>query len=219
MGASRRLRSPGDGRTASHGRFTIVVLLVVVAVLASACSDGDSDEIVAPDTTSTTRVPPSTTTTSAETTAATSEQSELERQIIERYETFWEARFEANQAPPDPDDPGLAEYATGQQLDNVVAETQGRLDDGLAFRATANSVTDHRVRVISLAATTAELQDCFVNDGIVYRVDSDEVVDDRVVTRSVSASMTFVDGAWKLEMATVIQEWRGVAGCAAESSR
>ncbi|MGC1512036.1 MAG: hypothetical protein WA797_03865, partial [Acidimicrobiales bacterium] len=88
--------------------------------------------------------------------------------------------------------------------------------DGLAFRQEANSVTAHHVRVLSVAATTAELQDCFVNDGVVYRVESGAVVDDSVVTRNVTASMTIVDGVWKIEMATVIQEWKGVAGCAVE---
>ena len=220
MTALRRLGSRVDGRPAlARGRFTVLLLLVTVCVFASACGRDANDKIVAPpDKTSTTRVPRSTTTASTDTTGSTAPQSDIERQIVDRYEAFWKARFDANQAPPNPDDPALAQHATGQQLDNVIAETKRRRDDGLAFRARANSATHHRVRVVSVAAATAELQDCFVNDGIVYRVSNGETVDDRVVTRSVSASMSIVDGVWKLGRATVIQEWGGVAGCAVETS-
>ncbi|MEO7572825.1 MAG: helicase-related protein, partial [Acidimicrobiales bacterium] len=207
LGASRRLGSGADGRTAmARGPLTILVLLVAVGMLASACSSDDSDEIVVPDTTSTTRDPrPTTTTTSPDTTAATGEQPELQQEIVDRYEAFWDARFRAHQAPVNPDAPGLAEHATGPQLENVRAETQQRLDDGLALRPADQPLTDHRVRVVSVTADRAELQDCFVNDGVVYRVKTGEVVDDAVVTRNVSASMAIVDGVWKLERATVIQ--------------
>lgn len=108
----------------------------------------------------------------------------------------------------------LAEFATGPQLDNVVAETRRRLDDGLALRSADPSKTSHDVTVIRQTGDRAELQDCFVNDGIVYRTDTGEVVDDSVVTRSVSADMVLVDDVWKLERATVVQQWEGIAGCA-----
>lgn len=218
MGAARSYGSREDWRTASaRGRFTVLLVLVAVGVLTTACASDGSDEIVVPDTTSTTRVSRATTTSAG--TASTAEQSELDRQIVDRYEAFWDARFRANQAPVNPGAPSLAEYATGSQLENVTAETQQRLDDGLALRPADQPATDHRVHVVSVTADRAELQDCFVNDGVVYRVETGEVVDEAVVTRSVSASMAIVDGVWKLERATVIQEWEGVAGCALDSSQ
>jgi hypothetical protein len=137
-----------------------------------------------------------------------------DQELVDRYVGFWDARLAANEVPPDPDDPALAEFATGPQLDNVVAETRQRLDDGLALRSADPSRTSHDVTVISQTADRAELQDCFVNDGIVYRPDTGEVIDDSVVTRSVSADMVLVDGVWKLERATVVQQWEGIAGCA-----
>ena len=57
-------------------------------------------------------------------------------------------------------------------------------------------------------------QDCATNDGVVYRVATGQVLDDGVVTRSVEATMRRVDGAWRLADSRVIQEWKGVAGCA-----
>lgn len=190
-------------------------LVVATALLIAACSGG-GDEISEPAST-TSRAPTTASTTPTSTTTSTSppdgSQSD-DQELVDRYVGFWDARLAANEAPPNPDDPALAEFATGPQLDNVMAETRQRLDDGLALRSADPSRTSHDVTVISQTADRAELQDCFVNDGIVYRPDTGEVVDDSVVTRSVSADMVLVDGVWKLERATVVQQWEGIAGCA-----
>ena len=190
-------------------------LVVATALLIAACSGG-GDEISEPAST-TSRAPTtaSTVTTSTTTSSSPPDGSQSDDQeLVDRYVGFWDARLAANEAPPDPDDPALAEFATGPQLDNVMAETRQRLDDGLALRSADPSRTSHDVTVISQTADRAELQDCFVNDGIVYRPDTGEVIDDSVVTRSVSADMVLVDGVWKLERATVVQQWEGIAGCA-----
>lgn len=203
-----------SGATRPHGRRATFVAL---CVLLAACSSG-SDEIAEPaSSTSTAPTTVRTPTTASTTTSSSSTPDDdpvEDRQVVDRYLGFWEARFAANEAPPDPDDPALSEFATGRQLDNVVAETRQRLDDGLALRDAEPSRTRHDVTVISADADRAELQDCFVNDGIVYRPDTGEVIDDSVVTRSVSADMVLVDGTWKLERAAVVQEWEGIAGCA-----
>lgn len=199
----------------------IATAALALTLFAGACTSSDDDDIVDPATTETT----STSSTSTSATSSTSStpttsgdgDSEESADAIERYLAFWDARFEANTEPPDPDDPGLAEYATGPQLENVVAETQRRLDAGQALRAADPSQTSHVVEIVSTDEGRVELQDCFVNDGVVYEVRSGTVVDDSVVTRSVSAVMVEVDGRWKLERATVVQEWEGVAGCALAS--
>lgn len=138
----------------------------------------------------------------------------VEAEITARYLAFWEARFSANQDPPNPDHPQLPEYATGDQLEQVRSETAERRDRGLAMRAANPSASSHDVEVVSLESGRAELQDCFVNDGVVYDVASGQPVDDAVVTRSVSAVMVIEGGVWKLARASVLQEWEGVAGCA-----
>lgn len=195
-----------------HRRARLVTAVLALAVLAAACS---GDDTATPASTSD-RDGSSTTSSTSTTTSgpATSDGESVEDQIVARYVGFWEARFEANTGTPDPDDPALREYATGEQLETVVAETARRLEDGVALRAADPSQVDHAVTVVSVSADRAELQDCFVNDGVVYRVSTGEVVDDAVVTRSVSADMVLVEGVWRLERATVIQEWEGIAGCA-----
>lgn len=206
------LQSQPVGAARPGCRFALVV---ATALLLAACSAG-GDEISEPAST-TSRAPTTASTTSTPTTTSTSppdgSQSD-DQELVDRYVGFWDARLAANESPPNPDDPALAEFATGPQLDNVMAETRQRLDDGLALRSADPSRTSHDVTVISQTADRAEIQDCFVNDGVVYRPDTGEVIDDSVVTRSVSADMVLVDGVWKLERATVVQQWEGIAGCA-----
>lgn len=194
--------------------------LAAISLLAASCSD-DDDDIVDPPTSeesSTTTSTTSTTSSTSSTTETTEPPASTDEAIIERYLDFWDARLAANQNPPNPDDPALAEFATGAQLDVVRTETRQRLEDGVAIRKAEPSQERHDVRVVSSSEARAELQDCSVSDGVLYRVDTGEVIDDSVVTRNVSAVMVIEDGKWKLEQATVVQEWEGFGGCALAAS-
>ena len=181
--------------------WSVTAALVLVLAAAGCSNDGEA----LPGTTTTTR-PTTTTTTEPEQTA--------EEEAVERYLAFWDARFEANSEPVNPDHPALREYATGEQLENVLEETRRNAREGRAFRRPENSQGRRSVRVVRIEGESAMLQDCVVNDGVVYRVDTGEVIDDSVVTHSVEATMARVDGEWKLESARLVQRWEGVAGCA-----
>lgn len=189
-------------------------LVAAAVVIVAGCSN-KSDEI--PLATSTTRVPSAVSSTTSGPTipavTATTPPAE-DVVIIDRYKQFWEARFSANQAPPNPDFPDLKNLATGEQLDQVVTETRERRDKGLAIRRPNPTVYERRVKLISTNGDTAVVQDCVTNDGIVYRVATGEVIDKKIVTRNLSAAMERVQGEWKLAKTSVIQEWEGVAGCA-----
>jgi len=196
-------------------RASASVILLAAAVLLAACSVDDGGAVADGTTTSTARrSTASSSTTATSTTSTSSRPAPVEDEVAARYTAFWDARLAANQAPVNPDHPLLPEYAVGAQLDNVIAETRRRRDDGLAIRRPPNSVTRHDVRVTDVNGEVATLQDCSVNDGIIYRVATGEVVNDDIVTQSVRATMRLVDGKWKLERATLVQEWQGVAGCA-----
>lgn len=208
-------RQPGfferlRGRRAVAG----LALTVVFAFGVGGCSDDDDGAI--PTTSTTGRATTTSTSsgaTSTSTTGSTGASAE-EQEIAARYTAFWDARFEANTAPVNPEEPALREFGTGPQLENVITETTRNRDQGLAFRRPDDSVYERRVRVVSVEGDVARLQDCATNDGIIYRVASGEVVDDSVSTRSIEAVMRRVDGEWRLESTRVLQEWEGVAGCA-----
>ncbi len=205
-------------------RRAVISALCVALVLALAgCSDDDSDtaasSTTAADRTSTTA---STSSTSRDTTTTTTEATPVttapgttaEQEVIDRYVGYWNARFNANAGVPNPDDPALRDFATGRQLDAVVAETQSNLDSGVAFERAAEPHNIQRVTVVEIDGDRAVVQECVVDDGLVVSRDTGEVVDDSVSTHNVQAEMLRVDGVWKVSEARLLQQFEGVAGCA-----
>ena len=66
--------------------------------------------------------------------------------MIDRYIGYWNARFEANSGTPDPNDPALREYATGEQLETVLLKVVDTGVRGFVFESpdgAPNSHVDH----------------------------------------------------------------------------
>ena len=213
---------PLDHRTTPRPIRRARIACAAALLIVASCS-GDNEVIPASSsstasTTSTTDRPSSTTQTGDTSTSTSAPADDVEALVADRYLEFWDARFEANTDPVDPDNPRLRDLATGEQLANVIDETQRRKDAGLAFREADDSVKERRVRVVNVEGDVATLQDCATNDDVVYRVATGEVVDDSVVTRNISAEMRLVDGQWRLAGAQELQKWEGVAGCALSDS-
>lgn len=208
-------------------RARLAVLIIAPALVAVSCSDNDSatpSSATADDSRTTTFPTTSTTstTTTTETTETTSTTSStsaptgqsVEEEIVARYIGYWDARFAANSGTPNPDDPALREFATGDQLETVMNETRDNLDQGLAFRPAANPSDIQRVNVVELDGDHAVVQECVVADGVIIRRANGEVINDEVATHNVRGELVRVDGAWKVSSARLIQRWEGVAGCA-----
>ena len=208
-------------------RRAVISALCVALVLALAgCSDDDSDTAASSTTTADrTSTTASTSSTSRDTTTTTTEATPVttapgttaEQEVIDRYVGYWNARFNANAGVPNPDDPALRDFATGRQLDAVVAETQSNLDSGVAFERAAEPHNIQRVTVVEIDGDRAVVQECVVDDGLVVSRDTGEVVDDSVSTHNVQAEMLRVDGVWKVSEARLLQQFEGVAGCALAS--
>jgi hypothetical protein len=209
--------------TSCRERWRPVATVACVALLAVACSGDDdpppadasrgtatSDDERSGTTPDDTR--DSTTSTTA-TTVADEQFDSVEEEIVDRYEGYWDARFAAN-SPPNPDDPGLREYATGAQLDHVIAETQANLNAGVELRRPDDPADFQEISVLSVDGDRAVVQECVVNDGLVVETGTGTVVDDSVATYNVRGDMQRVDGKWRLATANQVQRWEGVAGCA-----
>src|SRR3546814_6360351 len=138
MATSDRTARADSSRRA---RARILVLAMGLSVAALGCSDDDS---ATPRTTTTTDDDASTaSTTSSSSTTSTSETTgttssapptdqSVEDEITARYLGFWHARLAANSGTPNPDDPALRDFATGEQLETVISETMRRREGGLA---------------------------------------------------------------------------------------
>ena len=210
-----------------HSRHRAMAACIAAALLVAGTSCGDDGEASPASTTTTeasTSSTESTNSTTSETTTAvgastatTAPGTSAEQEVIDRYIGYWNARFEANSGTPDPSDPALREYATGEQLETVIAETQSNLDEGLAFQRAAEPHNIQRVTVVEIEGDHAVVQECVVADGVVVRRDTGEVVNDEVNTHNVQAEMTRVDGVWKVSAARLLQRFEGVAGCALAS--
>jgi hypothetical protein len=200
-----------------------LAVAALLALVIQACSGDDDEQPVAgaPARTTTSSDDSDTTTTQASTTTttatATTEPAEefdsVEDEIIARYRGYWDARFAAN-SPPNPDDPALREYATGDQLGHVIDEAEAHRADGVELRRPDSPVDFQTVSVVSVDGDAAVVQECVVNDTVIVRSDSGAVVDDAVATYNVRGDMQRVDGEWRLAAANQLQRWEGVAGCA-----
>jgi hypothetical protein len=165
------------------------------------------------DSSSSAAVPTSTSTPTTQIPAPLTEADE----VTARYVEYWDARFAANSGTPNPDDPALREFATGEQLEQVIEETQVNLDQGVAFRSASNPTGVQRVTVVELAGDRAVVQECVVADGVVIRRDSGEVINDEVATHNVRGELVRIDGVWRVASVRLVQRWEGVAGCALAS--
>lgn len=137
--------------------------------------------------------------------------------IVDAYVGYWDARLAANTGTPNPQDPALTQYATGNQLEAVIAETQKNLDEGRAFQAAPNPANFRRVTVVSVDGDRAEVQECFVDDTQVVERSTGRVLNDAVSTQSVLGTLRLVDGSWRVSGSELVQRWEGVAGCALAS--
>jgi len=210
---------PHHHRTTNSPMRRAAIVLAAACLVVGSCS-GDDDVIPDSSTSSSTSSTSTSTSQTSEpdgTSSTTTAPDDVQALVTARYLEFWEARFEANTEPVDPGSARLRDLATGDQLTNVVAETQQRKDSGLGLRAADDPVKERRVRLVDVQGDTATIQDCATNDDVVYRVETGEVLDDSVVTRNISAEMRLVDGQWRLAAAQELQKWEGVAGCALSS--
>jgi hypothetical protein len=211
-------------------KMAIAVGCLGVGLFAVACTGDDGDD-AAPATapseststastqgttssSTTSLTPPTDTSTSTSGTGGT---NAAEQEVIDRYVAYWDARTAANTGVPNPAHPALAQFATGEQLQAVVAETQANFDEGLAFRPAEQPANFHQVRVVSIEGDAAVVQDCRVDDEVVYHRGTGDIVNDAVATHNVRGELTRVDGEWRLARVELVQRWEGVSGCALDS--
>lgn len=152
------------------------------------------------------------------------EGAELEAYVAARYQQYWEAFDTARGAPsasPDTDYPDLFSLAAGQQLDQTYADIIQLHDDGQAIREAeepaidgTDAAAEHRVKVVSIESSVAELAGCVVNDDELYILSSgDPLGNDGVRTIESTSTMAKTDGEWKLIRSQAVAIDDGVAGC------
>lgn len=171
--------------TSRPPRVRAAALGAAALVLLAACPSGEADN---------TKAPPSTTTTTTTTTP-------VEDQVVAAYLGFWDAVFAAGN-PPDPDNPALAEFATGFQLERSRAVAAEDHAGGIGTRQ-GEPPTRHDPRVVRVTEGEAVVVDCWLDTDVLYRIETGERVDDRQVWTRGEFHLVVVEGSWKVERSDV----------------
>lgn len=199
----------------SSGEDTTGSTPTTVAVSSTTSTTAAQTSTAAPESTEDTTGDPdeAVSTTTAET--AADPEAPIEEVVADRIRGYFSAREAANAAPaPNPDDPGLAEFAVSEELAAVVANTQTRLEAGQAIRPGEQNLAEIRVGFVEAGASAATAAACAVDDGVIFDVATGTVVNDDVVTHNYQINLELHDGVWKVSRIVRVQQWEGVAGCA-----
>ena len=106
--------------------------------------------------------------------AAPDAEATPEQDVAATYEAFWERREHALKFP-DPDDPGLAEVASGAALDELT-DTVTHLEQ-VGQQGQFGALDSHHVYDVQIAGdTTATVSDCALSDARITVIATGEVV-------------------------------------------
>ena len=155
---------------------------------------------------------PATSATTTSTAAPTTSRPDPTAAVLAAYQRFWQVWLEAND-PPDPNDPALAEVASGPQLALEKAQIARNLQGGVAFVPARPSHAQHRPSVVDLSAHRATVVDCALDDGVVVARATNTVLNADVVTYLWRATLTNKGGRWKVTDNTREGKWSGASDC------
>jgi hypothetical protein len=176
-----------------------LVAIVLVGLLAAGCGGGDDDS--SPDTSR--RAPDSSSSTAPPTTRS------AESEVEEAYLAYW-AMTERLLEAPNPDDPEIAQRATGP--------VRGQLIDSLTtLRAQDHAVRSgpdyaHSLLSIDVEGDTSLVRDCAVDDAAVVDVLSGETIDERLVTVLLETTLR-QEGGWLVAEVDQQDSWEGKTTC------
>jgi hypothetical protein len=135
----------------------------------------------------------------------------VEQEILAAWSTFRDALDEVNSEKPDPNDPRLARYATGEMLEDVRAAAEQNRAQGIVTRLPENSISQVWPEVISVEGDTAQLRSCEVDDGLVVKAETGDTVNPPgAVTLLVEATLIRDDQGWKVSESVLVEEWEGL---------
>jgi len=179
-------------------RRPIVVLTVVAA--ASACA-GHTSPTAAHAT-----VGPATSVTAPPTTA------DPKSEVLAAYQRFWQVWLEAND-PPNPNDPRLAEVATGGELQTIRLSIGNAAFNGTYTRLPPHSRYSHRPSVVTLSRRDALVMDCEIDDSRIIERSTGRVLNDDVVTEQLRSTAHLDGGVWRVSTVHQTRQWSGVRTC------
>jgi hypothetical protein len=178
----------------------------VLAVLA-ACSGGGST------TASSTSSTSQSSSSSVATTTSTSSPATPEEAVKAAYLAYWKM-VDRLVAAPNSNDSEIAEKAVDPALSNLRDTLSTDAAKGETRRIPVGGRYSHRLDSVSIANGSAEIVDCHVDDKVVYSA-SGVVLDDATSTGRLKASLVLAGDRWLVSNVQVLEQYDGIAGCAA----
>lgn len=162
-------------------RGVLRAAVIVAAFVLAACSNGKADT----SPTTTTRAPRTT----------TSAPSATEKAVLRDYRAYWDAYLAASN-PMNPENPVLAQHATGAALETLQKAF-------LAFKSAGKIIRgslDLAPRVVRIEGDTAIVRDCYGDGTGVYDAASGKREDTASGKRHLAtATLQLDNGTWKME--------------------
>lgn len=187
-------------------RWAAVLITLCAIFAAAACSgDGGAEEGAPASTTEASE--PADTTVVETTTTTLSPEAEVEAAVM-AYEAMASRLIQA----PDPNDPEIAQRATGENRSHLEAQLQELVALGRAGELGPN--TRQTVLHTEVSGDRATVEVCSVDDGVLIEVATGRVLNDDVVTDHSVVTLERADGVWLVAQRSRIEQWEGVTDCA-----
>lgn len=165
------------GRVGTSVRVSAIALALMLGVTACGKNADDGQ---------------STTTTTSIVTSTTL--SPTDAPIVDGYRQF-QAAYLAASDPMNPNDPRLAQHATGKELAQLRSTLLAFKSSGKVFRGTL----DLAPKVLRSDAAVATIQDCYFDHTRVFDAKTGATSEPEDTQRQlIEASMVFEDGVWKV---------------------
>lgn len=165
------------------GRTGALILALFAVLSVSACSGADNSSSSEPERTSTTI-------------------ASSDAVILNAYRSYWDA-YVAAANPMNPEDPRLADSATGQALNQVRTSFLGYQIAGSTIRGTF----ELSPKVVTSDADGATVSDCYLDKTLIYDSNGNAQGSQDTERQSVESTLLLQDGRWKV--ATVSHKGSG----------
>ena len=170
-------------------RFPVAVALLLAAAACSGSSSGKDKE-----------ASPTTQPEQSVTTVTTAATPTVETEVLAAYRAFWDAYLAAAD-PMNPEDPRLAERATGGELETVQKAFLARRSAGEVIRGTLDLAP--RVASVNPDRTAATVTDCYADHTGVYDSATGTRKDTESGVRHLVTVEMVLQSTWKVASVTL----------------
>jgi len=180
------------------------LLLALLLVACGGSSAAGPPTTIRPATTVAPTTAPATTTT----TSPTAADEAAIRKVLQGYH---DAVLRIGRSP-DPEDPALDLYLTGEMREGARQFWSDRRARGVITRPAVNSRRSFRVMFVHVSGDHATSRECVVDDGLQVAKASGRVIDASVVTTTMTTTALRVGPVWKLASRSGIEQ-KGAVQC------